>query len=216
MTAADSSSSPSEPSRSIEIELKFDADDEEDLSKVKEITEDAPIVVRPYSDESVIISGCEPVSGWEVHSSEKGIWKAPMPWTLGLGRNQVFAGGQVMIEARIVEAEDNFNRNLGARLGYNSNAANQILNDGAKILFGGGLAATGWQTGQISTTPNFFTNSLTTNLPSTSITGKRGVDFSPVGRGLCRAASVRARCRCVPSTFVTAQSPSRSRHEGCP
>ena len=85
---------------------------------------------------------------------------------------------QVMIEARIVEAEDNFNRNLGARLGYNSNAANQILNDGAKILFGGGLAATGWQTGQISTTPNFFTNSLTTNLPSTSITGKQPGQFS--------------------------------------
>jgi type IV pilus assembly protein PilQ len=85
---------------------------------------------------------------------------------------------QVMIEARIVEAEDNFNRNLGARLGYNSNAANQILNDGAKILFGGGLAATGWQTGQISTTPNFFTNSLTTNLPSTAITGKQPGQFS--------------------------------------
>ena len=85
---------------------------------------------------------------------------------------------QVMIEARIVEAEDNFNRNLGARLGYNSNAANQIFNDGAKILFGGGLAATGWQTGQISTTPNFFTNSLTTNLPATAITAKQPGQFS--------------------------------------
>ena len=47
-----------------------------------------------------VISGCEPVVGWTVHDAGKGIWKAPMPWTLGPGRNQVFVNGEVMIEAR--------------------------------------------------------------------------------------------------------------------
>lgn len=85
---------------------------------------------------------------------------------------------QVMIEARIVEAEDNFTKNLGARLGYNQTQANRIFDDGAKILFGGGLAVTGFQTGQISTTPNFFTNSLSSNLPASNITGKQAGQFS--------------------------------------
>lgn len=58
----------------------------------------APITLRPYRDERVVISGCEPVEGWERHEGD--IWRAPMPWTLGLGRNQVFADGEVMIEAR--------------------------------------------------------------------------------------------------------------------
>ena len=85
---------------------------------------------------------------------------------------------QVMIEARIVEAEDNFTKNLGARLGYNQYQPNQVFNDGAKVLFGGGLAVSGFQTGQISTTPNFFTNSLSTNLPASNITGKQAGQFS--------------------------------------
>lgn len=85
---------------------------------------------------------------------------------------------QVMIEARIVEAEDNFTKNVGARLGYNS-TYNQIFNDGARILFGGGLAATGYQTGQISTPiPTFTTNSLGVNLPASSIASKQAGQFS--------------------------------------
>ncbi|MHB8971579.1 MAG: right-handed parallel beta-helix repeat-containing protein [Pirellulaceae bacterium] len=61
---------------------------------------DKPITVRPYQDERVVISGCDAVSGWTLHDAQKGIWKAPMPWTLGLGRNQAFADGKVLIEAR--------------------------------------------------------------------------------------------------------------------
>ncbi|OGV75212.1 MAG: hypothetical protein A3K18_14160 [Lentisphaerae bacterium RIFOXYA12_64_32] len=61
---------------------------------------DKPITVKPYKDEKVVVTGCDPVSGWTVHDAAKGIWKAPMPWTLGLGRNQVFVNGAVMIEAR--------------------------------------------------------------------------------------------------------------------
>jgi hypothetical protein len=63
-------------------------------------TAEKPITVRPYEKEKGIISGCEPVTGWTMHDAAKGIWKAPMPWTLGTGRNQVFANGEVMIEAR--------------------------------------------------------------------------------------------------------------------
>jgi hypothetical protein len=59
---------------------------------------DAPITLKPYQDEQVLVTGCDPVSGWT--RGEGNVWKAPMPWTLGLGRNQVFAEGEVLIEAR--------------------------------------------------------------------------------------------------------------------
>ncbi|OGV82970.1 MAG: hypothetical protein A3K19_32695 [Lentisphaerae bacterium RIFOXYB12_FULL_65_16] len=63
-------------------------------------TADTPISVKPYKNEKVVVTGCEPVTGWTLHDAAKGIWKTPMPWTLGLGRNQVFVNGEVMIEAR--------------------------------------------------------------------------------------------------------------------
>src|SRR5881227_3477620 len=43
---------------------------------------------------------------------------------------------QVMIEARIVEANDSFSKNLGARLGLNQTATS------SSVLLGGGLGAT--------------------------------------------------------------------------
>ena len=61
-------------------------------------TAEKPIALKPYHDEKVVISGCEPVVGWTKHKGN--IWTAPMNWTLGLGRNQIFSGGEVMIEAR--------------------------------------------------------------------------------------------------------------------
>ncbi len=60
-----------------------------------------PITLRPYRGEKVVVTGCDPISGWTLFDEKKNIWKAPMPWTLGKGRNQVFAGGEVMIEARL-------------------------------------------------------------------------------------------------------------------
>lgn len=59
-----------------------------------------PITVKASPGEKVVITGCEPVTGWTLHDAAKNIWKAPMPWTLGPGRNQVFANGEVLIEAR--------------------------------------------------------------------------------------------------------------------
>jgi hypothetical protein len=63
-------------------------------------TEQKPITLRSYKDEKAVITGCEPVTGWTLHNAAKNIWKAPMPWTLGTGRNQVFCGDEVLIEAR--------------------------------------------------------------------------------------------------------------------
>ena len=63
-------------------------------------TAERPIVLRPCLGETVTITGCDPVSGWTIHDAGKKIWRAPMPWTLGLGRNQLFANGKVLTEAR--------------------------------------------------------------------------------------------------------------------
>lgn len=89
---------------------------------------------------------------------------------------------QVMIEARIVEAEDNFTKSLGARLGFNNaTSTGYRANDSNSLryTFGGGLAATGFQTGQISgtTRPDFFRDQSLVNLPA-SITGKQAGQFS--------------------------------------
>ena len=61
-------------------------------------TAEQPITVRPFGDGKVIVSGCDPVTQWKKHSDR--VWKAPMAWTLGLGCNQLFCDGVVLIEAR--------------------------------------------------------------------------------------------------------------------
>lgn len=84
---------------------------------------------------------------------------------------------QVLIEARIVEAEDAFSRNLGARLGLHDAGAavgrKTIFGPGIRYTLGGGLADTGFHTGQIATTPGFFTDSLGVNLPAATITSRQ-------------------------------------------
>lgn len=63
-------------------------------------TQNAPITYTPYNGESVTISGADviPASSWTLSSAN--IYKAPMSWNLGEGANQVFLGGQIIIEAR--------------------------------------------------------------------------------------------------------------------
>ena len=88
---------------------------------------------------------------------------------------------QVMIEARIVEANDAFSRNLGARLGINEQGlpGHRILGQNSpRFTGGGGLAATGFQTGQIATTPDFFGNSLGVNLPAAGLNAFNAGQFS--------------------------------------
>jgi type IV pilus assembly protein PilQ len=79
---------------------------------------------------------------------------------------------QVMIDARIVEATDRFSRTLGFRLGYNDTTGygSKLLGGPNRFLPGGGLAATGASTGQISggTAPDFFRDSMSVNLPASA------------------------------------------------
>src|SRR5690606_29285295 len=83
---------------------------------------------------------------------------------------------QVMIEARIVEADDKFSRTLGARLGYHVHPG-----AGGKVRLGGGLADTGAHSGQIADDPDFFQDSLGVNLPGTPTgTGAQLGQFSMV------------------------------------
>ena len=58
----------------------------------------APIVFKAADGEDVVISAADTVSGFE--SDSKGYYKAPISWTLGDGRNQVFYNGKSMVEAR--------------------------------------------------------------------------------------------------------------------
>ena len=83
---------------------------------------------------------------------------------------------QVMIEARIVEADEIFSRNLGARMGFHQN--NGLPSgpsvSGVRMTAGGGLEDTGAHTGQTSTPPDFINNALSTNLRASGLNG-----FSP-------------------------------------
>ncbi len=56
-----------------------------------------PIVFRAADGETPLISGADPVNGWRAESN--GLWSAAMPWDLA-DRNQVFAGGHMLDEAR--------------------------------------------------------------------------------------------------------------------
>ncbi len=60
-------------------------------------TADRPLVFRPWPGESVVISGCEPVTAWR--KSEGSIYRAPVAMKLG-HENQVFADGKMLVEAR--------------------------------------------------------------------------------------------------------------------
>ena len=61
--------------------------------------EGAPIVLIPYQNQKVTVTGLDELSGWS-RSDQEGIWQAPMDWDLGKGKNQLFYKGEVMLEAR--------------------------------------------------------------------------------------------------------------------
>jgi type IV pilus assembly protein PilQ len=88
---------------------------------------------------------------------------------------------QVMIEARIVEANDSFSRNLGARLGIHDTQASghRILGQNSpRAIAGAGLADTGFHTGQIATIPDFFANATNVNLPAAGLNAFQAGQFS--------------------------------------
>ncbi|MDP2708335.1 MAG: type IV pilus secretin PilQ, partial [Burkholderiales bacterium] len=83
---------------------------------------------------------------------------------------------------RIVEASDNFSRNLGARLGV----IDRRVGDGVaeiaaqRVTVGGSLDATGFATGQIATPIPEFNQSLGVNLPAVGIAGSNPGVFSVI------------------------------------
>jgi type IV pilus assembly protein PilQ len=92
---------------------------------------------------------------------------------------------QVMIEARIVEANDNFSRNLGARLGVNTFGGTPGDTIGAReagrVSVGGSLESTTGigTTGQFAVTPT-LSQSLGVNLPAGNIAGVQPGAFSVI------------------------------------
>lgn len=85
---------------------------------------------------------------------------------------------QVMIEARVVEANDNFNRDLGSRLSFASKARTQLGNSG--IYAGGGAYGTSGQTSS---------QMVGINLPSYSNSGG-ALTFSLFNQALSRILNV--------------------------
>src|SRR5512145_231626 len=88
---------------------------------------------------------------------------------------------QVMIEARIVEANDAFSRNIGSRLGIHDTQASghRVLGQNSpRVVAGAGLADTGFHTGQIATIPDFFANATNVNLPAAGLNAFQAGQFS--------------------------------------
>jgi type IV pilus assembly protein PilQ len=79
---------------------------------------------------------------------------------------------QVLIEARIVEANEDFAKNLGARIGINQTQAGSVQLGRAGLNLGGSSSDTGFNTGQVQTTPNFLTDTMSTNLRASNISGR--------------------------------------------
>jgi type IV pilus assembly protein PilQ len=83
---------------------------------------------------------------------------------------------QVLVEARLVEANDGFSRNLGAKLGFvdlrgvRGGDAGYQVNGDQRLAIGGNLSGIGQVTGQTSGT-DVYANSTLVNLPAAPING---------------------------------------------
>jgi len=84
---------------------------------------------------------------------------------------------QVLIEARLVEAQDGFSRNLGAKLGFadmrgfrGGDAGFQVKGN-QRLAFGGNLTGIGQVTGQTPDDGDAYTNTTLVNLPAAAIAG---------------------------------------------
>ena len=86
---------------------------------------------------------------------------------------------QVLIEARIVEANKTFARDLGVRLGY-GDRRNRSLGGGGKIGFGTSEFASGNPDGTINTSPNAPINTILRRVGESATSGD---GFLPTGYG---------------------------------
>jgi len=67
-------------------------------------TSGAPISFEAYGSDLVYISGADPVTGWTQHSGN--IYKANMPWNLGIYHNQIIVDGKMAWNARTPNVDD--------------------------------------------------------------------------------------------------------------
>ena len=88
------------------------------------------------------------------------------------------ASRQVLIEARIVEADDKFSKNLGAKLGFTDlrtlrgGATGYEVSGNNRLAFTGNYLGVGEQTGQAKVTEeSYIPNSQFINLPAANING---------------------------------------------
>ncbi|MFL6675405.1 MAG: type IV pilus secretin PilQ [Massilia sp.] len=87
------------------------------------------------------------------------------------------ASKQVLIEARLVEANDGFSRNLGAKLGFadlrnfRGGDAGYQVSGNQRVAIGGNLVGVGQVTGQTPDKGDGYTNTTLVNLPAAGIGG---------------------------------------------
>jgi type IV pilus assembly protein PilQ len=104
------------------------------------------------------------------------------------------ASRQVLIEARLVEANDGFSRNLGAKLGFadlrglRGGDAGYQVNGNQRVAIGGNLAGVGQITGQAGGSTGAFDNTTMVNLPAAGI---KGSDASSLAFSLFSSAANR-------------------------
>ena len=67
------------------------------LKPQRDGTAESPIVFESQAGEAVLLSGADPVGGWE--AAGDGLFKAPLAWDLA-DENQLFAGEAMLTEAR--------------------------------------------------------------------------------------------------------------------
>ncbi|MGJ7915924.1 type IV pilus secretin PilQ [Massilia sp. LXY-6] len=84
---------------------------------------------------------------------------------------------QVLVEARLVEANDGFSRNLGAKLGFadlraiRGGDAGYQLNGNQRVAIGGNLTGVGQTTGQVALGSDSYNNTTLVNLPAAPANG---------------------------------------------
>jgi type IV pilus assembly protein PilQ len=85
---------------------------------------------------------------------------------------------QVLIEARLVEANDGFSRNLGAKLGFadmrtvrGGDSGCQIGNTNNRVAIAGNLTGVGQVTGQVANSTDSYNNMQLVNLPAAGAGG---------------------------------------------
>ena len=87
------------------------------------------------------------------------------------------ASKQVLIEARLVEANDGFSRNLGAKIGFGDmrgvrgGDAGYGIGGNNRVAIGGNLTGVGQVTGQTPDNGDAYTNTTMVNLPAAAIGG---------------------------------------------